>query len=59
MNKLKVIIVMPAYNAEPTLKKTVNDIPKSVVDEIILVDDKSKDRTIEIFNSFIYDKCQG
>jgi len=39
---------MPAYNAEPTLKKTVNDIPKSVVDEIILVDDKSKDRTIEI-----------
>jgi len=48
MNKPKVIVIMPAYNAETTLKKTVDDIPKSVVDEIILVDDKSKDRTIEV-----------
>lgn len=48
MNKSKVIVIMPAYNAETTLKKTVDDIPKGVVDEIILVDDKSKDRTIEI-----------
>jgi glycosyltransferase involved in cell wall biosynthesis len=48
MSKSKVIIVMPAYNAETTLKKTVDDIPKDVVDEIILVDDKSKDRTVKI-----------
>ena len=44
----KVIIVMPAYNAEKTLEKTYNDIPLDVVDEIILVDDASSDRTVEI-----------
>lgn len=48
MNKPKVIVVMPAYNAGTTLKQTVDDIPKGIVDEIILVDDKSKDRTIEV-----------
>jgi glycosyltransferase involved in cell wall biosynthesis len=46
--KPKVIVVMPAYNAERTLKKTYYDIPKDYVDEIILVDDASKDRTAEI-----------
>jgi hypothetical protein len=45
---MKVIVVLPAYNAEKTLEKTVNDIPKDVVDKIILVDDKSRDRTVEI-----------
>ncbi len=39
---------MPAYNAALTLKKTINDIPSGSVDEIILVDDESKDNTIEI-----------
>ncbi len=37
---------MPAYNAEKTLKKTIQDIPKELVDEIILVDDGSKDNTV-------------
>ena len=37
--KPKVIVVMPAYNAEKTVEATVRDIPESVVDEIILVDD--------------------
>ncbi len=46
--KYKVIIVLPAYNAEKTLEKTVKEIPKGVVDEIILVDDCSKDKTVEI-----------
>jgi glycosyltransferase involved in cell wall biosynthesis len=41
----KVIVVMPAYNAERTLEATVRDIPKDVVDEIILVDDRSSDGT--------------
>lgn len=46
--KQKVIVVMPAYNAQKTLIKTYNDIPKQFVDEIILVDDKSNDKTVEI-----------
>ncbi|OGS19583.1 MAG: glycosyl transferase family 2 [Elusimicrobia bacterium RIFOXYA2_FULL_40_6] len=46
--KLKTIIVMPAYNAEKTLEKTVRAIPPGIADEIILVDDCSKDKTVEI-----------
>ncbi len=45
---MKVIAVMPAYNAAKTLKKTVKDIPKGVVDEIILVDDNSSDKTVKV-----------
>jgi len=44
----KVIVVMPAYNAEKTLIKTYNEIPKDVVDEIILTDDASRDNTLEL-----------
>lgn len=44
----KIIVVMPAYNAEKTLEKTYNDIPKEIVDEIVLTDDKSSDRTVKI-----------
>jgi glycosyltransferase involved in cell wall biosynthesis len=44
----KVIAVMPAYNAETTLAATLADIPVGSVDEIILVDDGSKDRTVEV-----------
>lgn len=47
-NKLKVIAVMPAYNAAKTLKKTVDDIPQGVVDQIILVDDGSSDQTVKV-----------
>lgn len=39
---------MPAYNAASTLRKTVSDIPAGSVDEIILVDDGSRDNTVEI-----------
>ena len=45
---LKTIIVMPAFNAAATLERTYNDIPPGMVDEIILVDDASSDRTVEI-----------
>jgi glycosyltransferase involved in cell wall biosynthesis len=44
----KVLVVMPAYNAEATLERTVRDIPNGIVDEVILVDDCSNDRTVEI-----------
>jgi len=47
MPEHKVIVVLPAYNAEKTLRQTVNDIPRDVVDEIILVDDYSHDKTVE------------
>ena len=46
--KIKIIVVMPAYNAEKTLLKTFQDIPKNLVDEIILVDDGSHDKTVKI-----------
>jgi glycosyltransferase involved in cell wall biosynthesis len=44
----KVIVIMPAYNAERTLERTHADIPPGIVDEIILCDDHSHDRTVEI-----------
>lgn len=44
----RVIAVMPAYNAASTLEQTVADIPAGSVDEIILVDDGSRDDTVEI-----------
>ncbi len=47
INNKKIVVVMPAYNAEKTLLKTYNDIPMDVVDEVILVDDKSCDATIK------------
>lgn len=46
--KLKVIVVLPAYNAGKTLVKTIRDIPPHIVDKIILVDDASSDNTIEV-----------
>ena len=39
---------MPAYNAEKTLEKSWHEVPKEWVDDIILVDDASKDRTVEV-----------
>jgi glycosyltransferase involved in cell wall biosynthesis len=44
----KIIVVMPAYNAAKTLKITFEAIPDKVVDQIILVDDGSTDKTLEI-----------
>ena len=43
----KVVVVMPAYNAEKTLKQTYDEIPFDIVDEVILTDDCSKDNTVE------------
>ena len=44
----KIVVVMPAYNAEKTLRKTYKDIDKKLVDQIILVDDGSHDDTVKI-----------
>jgi len=43
----KVIVVLPAYNAAPTIEKTYREIPFDLVDEVILCDDASKDETVK------------
>jgi len=47
VNEKKVVIVLPAYNAAKTLEITYNEIPFDIVDEVVLVDDKSMDATVE------------
>ncbi len=44
-NNKKVVVVLPAYNASKTLEITYNEIPFEIVDEVVLVDDASKDDT--------------
>lgn len=46
--KPRVVVVMPAYNAAKTLERTYADIPAGVVDRVILVDDVSRDETVEV-----------
>ena len=48
INKNKIVVVLPAYNAELTLEQTYSEIPFDVVDEVILVDDLSSDKTLEV-----------
>jgi glycosyltransferase involved in cell wall biosynthesis len=47
LHQKKVVVVMPAYNASKTLERTYNEIPLDIVDEVILVDDASRDDTAE------------
>src|SRR3954447_1126077 len=64
LNGQKIIVVMPAYNAARTLAKTVAEIPREIVDEILLVDDASSDATVEMANKldltvFLHEKNFG
>src|SRR6476469_10327099 len=64
LNGQKIIVVMPAYNAAETLAKTVAEIPRDIVDEILLVDDASSDETVRLANEldltvFLHDKKFG
>jgi len=45
INGKRVVVVMPAYNAEKTLEQTYREVPLDIVDEVILTDDSSKDST--------------
>ncbi len=51
LNGKKIVVVMPAYNAEKTLQNTYNEIPFDIVDDVVLVDDASRDRTSELSRS--------
>ena len=64
LNNKKIAVVLPAYNAAKTLKKTYDEIPLSIVDDIILVDDCSTDATIQIakelsMHTIMHDKNLG
>src|SRR5215813_11593295 len=64
MSKPKVVVVMPAYNAEKTLRMTYAELPQDVVDLVILVDDGSSDETIKIARDlklevFVHDRNYG
>jgi glycosyltransferase involved in cell wall biosynthesis len=64
INGKKIIVVMPAYNAEKTLERTLADLPQGFVDEIILVDDASKDGTAALSESLglptlVHDRNRG
>ncbi|MCQ2331618.1 MAG: glycosyltransferase family 2 protein [Paludibacteraceae bacterium] len=65
INGKKIVVVMPAYNAEKTLEQTYKEIPMDIVDEVILTDDCSKDNTVEkahelgIREVLVHDKNRG
>lgn len=48
LNGRKVTVVLPAYNAEKTLERTISEIPRDIVDDLILTDDASRDNTCEL-----------
>ena len=48
LNGKRIVVVMPAYNAAKTLSQTYNELPLDVVDDVILVDDKSSDSTVKL-----------
>lgn len=51
LNGKKIIVVMPAYNAERTIEKTYREIPLDIIDHVVLVDDASRDQTSELSRS--------
>jgi glycosyltransferase involved in cell wall biosynthesis len=64
LNGKKIVVVMPAYNAEKTLHQTFGEVPSNIVDEIILVDDGSLDSTVQVaqeigITTFLHNKNMG
>lgn len=65
INGKKIVVVMPAYNAEKTLEQTYSEIPFDIVDEVILTDDCSRDGTVQkakelgIKEVIVHDKNKG
>jgi len=64
LNDKKVVVVMPAYNAARTLERTVNEIPRETIDDILLVDDASSDETVALAHRmrlkvFVHERNMG
>ncbi len=64
LNGKRIIVVLPAYNAEKTLRKTIAELDAQVVDDILLVDDFSSDATVELAKQlgikvFLHDRNYG
>jgi glycosyltransferase involved in cell wall biosynthesis len=64
INNKRVVVVMPAYNAEKTLRQTYDEIPKDIVDEVILTDDHSRDDTVRLsqtlgITTFVHNQNRG
>lgn len=64
LNGKRILVVLPAYNAARTLERTVSELDREVVDDILLVDDCSSDETVQIANhmgirSFLHDRNYG
>lgn len=64
LNGKKIVVVLPAYNASKTLEKTYREIPFEFVDDVVLVDDASRDDTAEVarklgIHTIIHEKNKG
>jgi glycosyltransferase involved in cell wall biosynthesis len=64
LNGKKIVVVLPAYNASKTLEKTYHEIPFEFVDEVVLVDDASRDDTAEVarklgIHTIVHEKNKG
>jgi glycosyltransferase involved in cell wall biosynthesis len=60
----RIVVVMPAYNAEKTVRQTWDELPHEVVDEVVLVDDASSDSTVQVatelgVRTFVHKLNQG
>jgi glycosyltransferase involved in cell wall biosynthesis len=64
LNGKRIIVVMPAYNAARTLSRTFSELPHDIVDGVLLVDDCSSDKTVELaramgLTTFVHDANMG
>ena len=65
INNQKIVVVMPAYNADQTLAHTFQELPMDIVDEVVLVDDASQDQTVahaaslDIDHIVVHDQNKG
>ncbi len=60
----RIAVVLPAYNAARTLEKTVEELPREIIDEVLLIDDNSKDETVQFaqrlgLRVFVHEKNFG